>query len=234
MAKDGKSGMRKIFITGLVILVPVAVTVVILVFLFNLLDNWLAPVVNRLLHLAGQPLPLGWTRIPGLGILATLLLVFLTGLVGSNYFGRRLIDLGHTLLQNIPLVKNVYGGVNQLVKTLSSGETAPFRTVVLIEFPRRGLWTLGFVTSPAPELANRTARAQLVNVYVPVAPIPHQGFYLMVPKRDLRVLPVTTEEGFKLLATLGLVQEGAAPAAVIGRANPPVVLRRPKPERLPR
>jgi uncharacterized membrane protein len=209
MAKSGRRGFRQIFITGLVILVPLAVTLAVLVFLFNLLDNWLAPAVNEVLHLAGVPLPTGWKRIPGLGILATIVIVFFTGLVGSNYFGRRLFDLGHRLLQTIPLVKDVYGGVSQLVRALSSAESAPFRTVVLLEFPRAGIWTLGFVSGPASALVSRAAGEDLVNVFIPAAPIPSQGLFIQVPRRTLHVLPLTTDDAFKTLATLGLVQ--AAP-----------------------
>ncbi len=210
MSKTGR-GLRKIFITGLVILVPLAVTVAVLVFLFNLLDTWLAPIMNEVLHLAGVPLPAGWKRIPGLGILATVLIVFFTGLVGSNYVGRRLLSFGHRLLKNIPLVKDVYGGVTQLVRVLSSGESAPFSTAVLLEFPRSGIWTMGFVTGQASEWVNREAGEELVNVYIPAAPIPTQGLFIQVPRRSLRVLPLSTDDAFKTLATLGLVQ--AAPAA---------------------
>lgn len=210
MAQESKTGFRKIFITGLLIIIPVAVTAAILMFLFNFLDNWLAPLVNQVLHWAGIPLPAGWKRIPGLGILATFLLVLLTGLVSTNYLGRRMIHFGHSLLQRIPLVKNVYGGVSQLVKALSDSNSTPFRTVVMLEFPHSGCWTLGFVSGEASAVANQIAGTELVNVYVPAAPIPSQGIYLMVPRRALRVLPVSTEEGFKMLATLGLIrkQEG--------------------------
>lgn len=210
MSKTGR-GLRKIFITGLVILVPLAVTAVVLVFLFNLLDTWLAPIMNEVLRLAGVPLPMGWKRIPGLGILATVLIVFFTGLIGSNYVGRRLLSFGHRLLKNIPLVKDVYGGVTQLVRVLSSGESAPFSTAVLLEFPRPGIWTMGFVTGQASELVNREAGEELVNVFIPAAPIPTQGLFVQVPRRSLRILSLSTDDAFKTLATLGLVQ--AAPVA---------------------
>ncbi len=227
--KKKHNTFQRIFFTGLIFLIPVALTAGILVFLFNLLDNWLAPVVNQLLHVIGVPLPLGWSRIPGLGILATLALVFFTGLVGSHYLGRRLLGFGHGLLQNIPLVKNVYGGISQLVKVLTSAEATPFRTVVMLEFPRPGVWTLGFVSNDASELVNSMAGTRLVNVFLPAAPIPTQGLYLMVPKKDLRVLAISTEEGFKMLATLGLVQN-AAPAAALppGRSPETRAGRRPR------
>lgn len=211
MSMIKRKGLRQIFITGLVILVPLAVTAAMLVFLFNLIDTWLAPLMNQILRWAGVPLPVGWTRIPGLGILATILIVFFTGLVGSNYLGRRLLSLGHRLLKTIPLVKDVYGGVTQLVRVLSSGESAPFSTAVLLEFPRSGIWTMGFVTGQASELLNREAGDELVNVYIPAAPIPTQGLFIQVPKQSLRILPLSTDDAFKTLATLGLVQ--AAPAS---------------------
>jgi uncharacterized membrane protein len=207
MANETKSGTRKIFITGLLIVLPLAVTVAVLLFLFNILDNWLAPLVNELLHLSGVPLPTGWTRIPGLGILATILLVFITGLISRNYIGQRLIRFGHAVMHQIPLVKNVYGGVSQLVKAFSESGATPFQTVVMLEFPRPGIWTLGFVSGDASAVANKVAGAELVNVFIPAAPIPTQGLYLMIPRQDLRILPLSTEEGFKMLATLGLIQQ---------------------------
>jgi len=211
MTKETKGGFQKTFITGLAIMIPVFVTIAILMFLFNLLDNWLAPLVNQLLQWVGLPLPVGWKRIPGLGILATLLLVFLTGLFSTNYVGRRLIDVGHRLMNTIPVVKNVYGGISQLVKAFSSAGATPFKTVVLVEFPKPNVWTLGFVSSDASELMTQvTGISGLVNVFIPAAPIPSQGLYVLVSKQDLRILPISTEEGFKMLATLGLVQKPGA------------------------
>jgi len=211
MPPETTTGFKKTFVTGLFILIPVAVTVIILLFLFNFFDNWLAPLVNQLLHWAGIPLPAGWTRIPGLGILVTLLLTFITGLVSTNYFGRRLLGVGQSILNTIPVVKNVYGGVSQLVSALSEAGAAPFQTVVMLEFPRPGMWTIGFVSSDAAELANQIVGTEMVNVFLPTAPIPSQGLYLMIPKKDLRVLPLTTEEGFKMLATLGLIKKPGVP-----------------------
>lgn len=206
MATESRRGIRSVFITGLLILIPVVVTLAVLTFLFNFFDRWLTPVVNPILVWGGVPIPQGWGRIPGLGILATALLVFVTGLISRNYFGGRLIRFGHALLNRIPLVKNVYGGVSQLLKALTDAGATPFRTVVLVEFPRPGVWTLGFVSGDASAVANQTAGEELVNVFVPAAPIPSQGLYLLVARRELRVLPITTEEGFKMLATLGLIQ----------------------------
>lgn len=210
---------QTIFISGLFILIPLMVTIVVLVFLFNLFDGWLAPVSNYVLHLTGFQLPAGWKTIPGLGIIATLILIFLAGLFGSNYLGRRVMLLAERIITSIPFVSNVYGGVRQLVKAFSATGASAFKTVVMFEFPMPGQWTVGFLTTSSLPAASKLAKAKLMNVFVPAAPIPSQGLMVLVPENKLKILPITTEEAFKMLATLGLVQKGqdeGAPSAFSG------------------
>lgn len=224
MAQESKTTFKGIFISGLFILIPLIVTLAVLVFLFNSFDNWLAPMINYLLQLTGFRLPAGWKRIPGLGIVATVLLIFLAGLFGSHYLGRRILHLAEQLITGIPVVSNIYTGVRQLVKAFSDAGTTAFKTVVMVEFPGPGQWTMGFLTAPAMPEANRLAKDKLMHVFIPAAPIPSQGLLLQVPASKMKVLPITTEDAFKMLATLGLVQkagpgeQGQAEALPAGRS----------------
>lgn len=197
--------LRRIFISGLLVVIPLAATILILVFLFNLLDGWLAPMGGQFLRALGFKLPPELKRIPGFGILATLALILVTGLVASNYLGRQVLSFGDRVIRNIPLVSNVYGGVRQLVKAFSGSGSTAFRTAVLFEFPRKGIWTVGFLTVPAFAAAEQIVRKKLLTVFLPAAPIPSQGVMLLVPAKDVRILPLSTEQAFKLIATLGMV-----------------------------
>ncbi|MEW6516455.1 MAG: DUF502 domain-containing protein [candidate division FCPU426 bacterium] len=203
--KDHPITLRRIFISGLLVMIPLAATILILVFLFNLLDGWLAPMGGQFLRALGFKLPPELKRIPGFGILATLVLTMLTGLVASNYLGRRVLRFGDRIIRNIPLVSNVYGSIRQLVKAFSAGGSTAFRTAVLFEFPRKGIWTVGFLTVPAFAAAEQIIRKKMLTVFLPAAPIPSQGVMLLVPAKDVRILPMSAEQALKLIATLGLV-----------------------------
>ncbi len=220
MPKD-KQTFQKIFISGLLILIPMVVTVAVLVFLFNLLDNWLSPYGAQILRALGANLPDSWNRIPGFGILATFLLICLTGLFASNYLGRRLLDFLDQFLQSVPLIQNLYGGMRQLVDAFTASEGMAFKTVVMLEFPSTGVWTLGFLTTSSAEWARRVGGADLETVFIPAAPIPSQGLLIMVSRRRLTVLPLSVEAAFKMIATLGLVagQEKILAAAQDSRSK---------------
>jgi len=197
--------LRRIFISGLLVVIPLAATILVLIFLFNLLDGWLAPMGGQFLRTVGFKLPPELKNIPGFGILATLVLIMLTGLVASNYLGRRVLSFGDRIIRNIPLVSNVYSGVRQLVNAFSGSGSTAFRTAVLFEFPRKGIWTVGFLTVPAFAAAEQIVRKKMLTIFLPAAPIPSQGVMLLVPTKDVRILPISAEQAFKLIATLGLV-----------------------------
>jgi uncharacterized membrane protein len=209
---------KTIFISGLLTLIPVVATAVVLLFLFNLFDNWLAPLGQKILESSHIILPLGLKHIPGLGILATFVVTVITGLFVSNYLGKQIVEFGERILENIPVVKNVYSGVRQIMDSFSlEGGSTPFKTVVMFEFPSPGVWTIGFLTTSSLELARQVAGEELMNVFLPAAPIPSNGILLMIPANKLKLLSINAEEALKMIATLGLVQrknEGEAAGLV--------------------
>lgn len=208
MNPNKKINLRSIFISGFFIMLPIMVTVVAMVFVFNLLDSWLAPYGAYILRFFGVNLPPDWKNIPGFGIVATFILIFVAGLFGTNYLGRRLLKFVDQFMGSVPVINYVYSGIRQLMDVFASSQgTTAFKTVVMVEFPLPGAWSLGFLTTPSFAAARKAAQAKLVNVFIPTCPIPSQGILLMVPENRLRVLPMAVEDAFKMFATLGLVQK---------------------------
>ncbi len=227
--KENKTTLRKIFITGLLILIPIAVTIIILIFLFNLFDGWLSPAGGKILRAFGVRLPIDLQHIPGFGIVATVVLIFLVGLFGSNYLGRQVLHFGDRLIKRVPLVNSIYTAIRQVVTSFSVTGANAFKTVVLFEYPRKGLWAIGFITSPSLLSAQKIAKQKLVNVFLPTTPNPTSGFLLLIPEKDLHVLPISAESGLKIIATVGLIQNEQQAQALAKGSLRPEELIKPKP-----
>jgi uncharacterized membrane protein len=194
-----KTTIRQIFLAGLAVVVPVGVTLYVLVFLVRLMDDLLL-VIPRPWH----PDTLLGIHIPGLGIIFTALFVFLCGLAVRSWLGRRLVRLGERLLQRIPFVRGVYRASKQVSDSFIQEKGQGFRRVVLVEFPRPGVYAVGFVTgSSSGEVRERTGGA--VSVFMPTAPNPTSGYIIMVPEKDLVPLQMTVEQAFTLVLSGGIV-----------------------------
>jgi uncharacterized membrane protein len=194
------AALRRYLVAGLLVWVPLGVTVLIVKFLVDLMDSSLL-----LLPLAYRPESLIGFKVPGLGVVLTFVVVFGTGMVVANIFGRRLVRIWESLLARIPLVRSIYAAVKQVLETVFSSSGQSFRKVVLIEYPRRDVWTVGFLTGDcAREIQASTARS-LVSVFVPTAPNPTSGFFLMVPREDVTELAMSVESGLKLIISAGVV-----------------------------
>lgn len=193
-------GMRRYLVTGLVIWLPLVVTVLVIRFLIGLMDRTLVflPPDYRPEALLGFPLP-------GLGIVLTLVVLFVTGLLGANLFGRRIVALWESLLRRIPLIRSVYSGAKQVAETvLSDGDTS-FKKVFLVQYPREGVWSLCFQTATnLAEIQHRTER-EVTCVFVPTTPNPTSGFILFVPTSDLIALDMSVDEGLRMIISLGVV-----------------------------
>ncbi|MAG01476.1 MAG: hypothetical protein CL388_09800 [Acidiferrobacteraceae bacterium] len=192
--------MKRYLVAGLLVWLPLVVTIFAIRFLVNLMDRTLL-----LLPTAYQPETLFGFNIPGLGMLLALLVVFLTGIVVANFFGRQLVRLWEQMLARIPLVRSIYSAVKQIVETLFSGQGKSFRKVVMVEWPRRDMWTLAFVTGDAFADFEKSLGKSLVHLYVPTTPNPTSGFFVMVPREDVRELEISVDEGLKMILTTGVV-----------------------------
>ncbi len=192
--------IKNIFLAGFAVVIPVGVTIYILFFLIAIMDSFLAVLPDGL-----HPDEVLGFHVPGLGLIFTLLLIFLAGLVARSWFGHKMVSMGERIFGRIPVVRNIYQATKQLVEAIFSGKAKNFRKVVLIEFPRKGVYTLAFVTGPSMGEPRGKAAAGCLNVFVPTTPNPTSGYYLMVPEEDVTNLDMTVEDAFKVIISGGLV-----------------------------
>lgn len=192
--------MRKYFITGLLILVPLAITLWVLQLVIGTLDQSLL-----LLPPQWRPEAVFGFRVPGLGAILTLLFIFLTGLATRNFVGKQIVQFWEGLLVRIPVVNSIYTSVKQVSDTLFSSSGNAFRKAVLIEYPRQGSWAIAFLTGvPGGDVKNHLV-GDYVSVYVPTTPNPTSGFFLMMPRADVIELEMSVEEALKYIVSMGVV-----------------------------
>lgn len=194
------SSVRRYLIAGLLIWLPLGVTVMVIKLLVDVMDQTLL-----VLPAAYHPDVLLGFHIPGLGVLLSVTVVLLTGVVVANFFGRRLVALWEKALARIPLVRPIYSAVKQLTETVFTSGGQSFRKVLLIEYPRKGVWTLAFQTGTAVGEAQTKTGEEVINVYVPTTPNPTSGFFLMVARRDVVELDMSVDDGLKMIISMGVV-----------------------------
>ena len=192
--------LRRWLVAGLLLWVPLGVTFLVVKLLVDLADQ-----VLLLLPIQYRPENLLGFNIPGLGVALTVLPVIATGMIFANLFGRRLVRLWEDILARIPLVRSIYSSVKQITETLFSSQGKSFKKVVLVEYPRRELWTLAFVTGDTAQQLIDIVDRDLVSIYVPTTPNPTSGFFLMVPREDVVELDISVEAGLKLILSTGVV-----------------------------
>ncbi len=203
MFKKLKRRIRNVFITGLLITLPIALTYFILQFLFKNLDA-LSPVFTKVLIDMGAPIPEGY-RIPALGLVITLLIVLTVGWFTTNFFGKQMIKLGESIVEKIPFVRRIYKGSKQVVQSIAHADTSAFRKVVLLEFPRRGMLAIGFVTGESRGEVQQYTADNVLNVFVPTMPNPTSGFLVFVPPEELTEVDMSIEDGIKYVVSGGIV-----------------------------
>ena len=202
--------MRKYFITGLLILVPLAITLWVLNLILGTMDQSLL-----LLPVAWRPETLIGFSIPGLGSILTLLIIFLTGVFTRNFIGRQVVSLWEGVLKRIPVVSSIYSSVKQVSDTLLSSSGNAFRTAVLVQYPRQGSWTIAFVTGvPGGDVRNHL-KGDYVSIYVPTTPNPTSGFFLMVPRAETIELDMNVDEALKYIVSMGVVAPGPSENKVL-------------------
>lgn len=203
--------MKRYFITGLLVLVPLFITVWVITAIIGLMDNSLL-----LLPEQWRPEAQFGRRIPGLGAILTLLIIFVTGLLATNFFGKQLIDLWEAFLGKVPFVKSIYNSVKQVSDTLFSDSGNAFRKAVLVQFPRHGSWTIAFVTGqPGGDVVNHLT-GEYVSVYVPTTPNPTGGYFVMMPAADVIELKMSVDEALKYIISMGVVAPPMQPHHHIG------------------
>jgi len=192
--------MKKYLITGLLVLVPLVITIWVLKSLIGIMDQSLL-----LLPEAWHPHTLFGRDIPGFGVILTIAIVLTTGVIATNFFGMQIILLWEKLLNRLPVVKSIYSSVKQVSDTLFSDSGNAFRKAVLVQFPREGSWTIAFLTgTPGGDVVNYL-HGDYVSVFVPTTPNPTGGYFLMVPKADVVELDMSVDEALKYIISMGVV-----------------------------
>ncbi|TMQ76190.1 Transporter [Candidatus Accumulibacter phosphatis] len=207
--------IKRYFITGLLIWVPLAITAWVLVLIVGAMDQSL-----RLLPEAIHPRTVLGFDIPGVGAVLTLLIIFLTGLLAANFIGQRLVAWWELLLARIPVVNSIYHSVKQVSDTLFSSSGNAFRKALLIEYPRRGSWTIAFLTGqPAGEML-RHLDGEHVSVYIPTTPNPTSGFFLMLPRTEVIELDMSVDTALKYVISMGVVAPPLRPQTANASSRP--------------
>jgi uncharacterized membrane protein len=198
--------MKRYFVAGLLLWIPLVITLWVLDLLIGTLDQSLL-----LLPAAWQPEALLGVRIPGLGVILTAVVILVTGVFAANFFGQKLIDGVEALLERIPVVKSIYGSVKQVSDTLLSGSGHAFRKVLLVRYPHPEAWSLAFQTNVPAEVLARLPEEH-VAVFIPTTPSPVNGFYFYVKKSETIELDMSVDRALKTIVSMGVV--GDAPRGV--------------------
>ncbi|MBW2235234.1 MAG: DUF502 domain-containing protein [Deltaproteobacteria bacterium] len=202
--------LRRYFVAGILFFAPIGITIWAIVSIIRWLDNLILPRLLRLL-VPGDYTP---PPLPILGTLFTLLAIVLIGFIARHLLGGEVIRLWERVLKRVPVASNIYMAVKQLFEAIfSAGSRTQFRRVVLIEYPRKGLYALAFTTGPARGVVQEVTPQTMVNCFLPTTPNPTSGFYLLVPEEELIDVDLTVEEAFKLVMSAGMVTPDAAEPA---------------------
>lgn len=192
--------MKKYFITGLLIWIPLVITIWVLLLVVDTLDQ-------TLLLLPPEWRPERWigVRVRGMGVVLTVVIVFVTGVLAANFIGQRLVRVWNELLHRIPFFSSVYSAVKQVSDTLFSSQGEAFRKALLVQWPREGVWTIAFLTGvPGGDVVNHL-KGDYVSVYVPTTPNPTGGYFVMLPRSEVIELEMEVEDALKYIISMGVV-----------------------------
>jgi uncharacterized membrane protein len=194
--------IRHYFATGLLVSLPIFITAYLIFAVFRFIDGIFGKVVNVFLKQH-----FGFS-VPGIGIIIGLVIVFLIGFFAANFFGRRLFKALEGWFLRFPFIRQIYPAAKQIVDSFMSKDGPAFKKVVLAEYPSKGLWAIGFVTNEAFREANEKTEEELVHVLIATTPSPLTGFLAFIPKKNLKFLDISVEEGIKLIISGGIVKPG--------------------------
>jgi len=208
-----RSIIRGYFLAGLLVVVPLGVTFFVITAILKLIDRLLIIIPPKFLPDTYLPF-----KIPGFGLVLAIVLIMVTGILVKNYIGRRVVDFGEYILSRIPLVRPVYVAVKQVIQAMFGDTPYAFKRAILVEYPRRGVWAIAFVTGKTYEEIVKKTNKKMINVFLPTTPNPTSGFYLVIPEEDTIPLDISVEDAFKLLISGGVVEPGGkVPPSLFGR-----------------
>lgn len=190
--------MKRYFIAGLLVWIPIWVTYVVITFIIRLLDGTFS-----MLPVQYQPDNLLGFHLPGLGLIVTLIVIFVTGILAANFLGKQVIVIWEKMISRIPLIRSIYSAVKQVLNALLQPSGNSFRKVMLIEYPRQGIWSVAFLTSN--NFQHAPVEQEMITVFIPTTPNPTSGFLMIIPKKDAVELNMSVEEALRMVISLGVV-----------------------------
>ena len=193
--------LRKYLLAGMVVWLPILVTFVILRFIIDLLDQTIS-----LIPKSYQPEVLLGMHVPGLGVILSLFLLVITGMIATNIIGQRLFVWSESILAKIPLVRTIYYTAKQVIQAIFSPNSKAFRKVLLVQYPRKGIYSIGFQTGVANNSVSEHIGKDLVSIFIPTTPNPTAGFIMMFPRSEVIELSMSVDEALKFIISLGMMQ----------------------------
>jgi uncharacterized membrane protein len=195
-----KKKLKQIFLTGLAVTIPIGLTLYILFFLIDIMDGLL-----KIIPVRYHPDTLLGIHIPGLGIIVTLALITIAGLVTTSYVGYKIVQSGEDLVDRIPFVRNIYQAIKKISDSMFMDKRNSFKKVVLVEFPRKGIYTIGFVTGVPTGEIRKKAGQNCISVFLPTTPNPTSGYLIIVPEDELVHMDMSVEEALTFIISVGIV-----------------------------
>lgn len=202
--------LRAYFFAGILVTAPIGITLYLTWLMIDFIDGQVTPLIPARYN-PETYLPFG---IPGLGVVVAVVFLTLVGALTAGFLGRLLVRASDRVMQRMPVVRNIHSALKQILETVLAQQSKAFRQVVLVEYPRRGIWTLGFITGQTVGEVQNVTEQEVLNVFVPTTPNPTSGFLLFVPRSDAVVLAMSVEDGIKMVISGGIVTPptAAAPA----------------------
>ncbi|MCT4594588.1 MAG: DUF502 domain-containing protein [Anaeromicrobium sp.] len=186
---------RNIFFTGLIVLIPIAATFFTIVWLFNVVDSFFRDPIEKILGF----------KIVGIGVILTLVIVFWTGLFATNYLGRKIIHCLEKTICKVPLVSMIYSSIKQIINTVLTEKNNNFKSAVAIEYPSKGIYTIGFLTADAPRVITDITNEKMKSIFVPTTPNPTSGMFVMIGEKDIVYLGLSVDAAIKLIVSGGII-----------------------------
>jgi len=193
--------LRRYLLTGILVTAPITITVYLTYIFLTYVDSK----VGRVLPEDWYEALYGHTTIPGLGLVIVIAFFIVVGWLATNFLGRIFIRLSEYIVDKMPVVRSLYGAIKQIFETIMASQSSAFREVVMLEYPRKGIWSIGFVTGTSEGEVQSHTEKETVNVFVPTTPNPTSGYLLFVPKTELKYLEMSVEEGVKLVVSAGII-----------------------------
>ena len=193
--------LRAYLLTGVLVTAPITITAWLTITIVNFVDNRVEKFIPSHYN-PEQYLPFS---IPGLGLIAMIVFLVVVGMLATNFLGRFFVRIGENILDRLPVVRSLYGAIKQIFETVFANQSEAFREVIMIEYPRKGMWVIGFLTGKSKGEVQEKTKNNTVNVFVPTTPNPTSGFLLFVPEKDIIRMDMSVEEGLKLVVSAGIV-----------------------------